>query len=173
MAGKPVAEIQVDGLAKLRRNLRKLDPEGQRLLSKNLKVVVTQVTMGSIQRRIAEDLSRAKDATYVTKRSRKGGVSRKYTSVRSKRSTGRLARSVRVLSSTKGVYIRGGSARVPYYGWRDFGGTLRPVGGRHNTQVRPFIKRGRYIYPAIDETRPQILRAVRSAYEEAVERVMQ
>lgn len=54
--------------------------------------------------------------------------------------TGRAKASVRAQSTQKAFRITGGSKRVPYYPWLDFGGTT-PIGGK-----RPFLKDGRYIY---------------------------
>jgi hypothetical protein len=67
--------------------------------------------------------------------------------------------------------IRAGGSRAPYYGWLDFGGTLRPSGGRRNTQHRPVFKSGRYIYPTIARSRPQLVDAAREAIVKAERRV--
>jgi hypothetical protein len=48
----------------------------------------------------------------------------------------------------------------------DWGGTLKPSGGRHNTQVRPRIKGGRYLYPAIHALRADTEREAREAFED-------
>lgn len=69
--------------------------------------------------------------------------------------TGRAAASLRAYSTSRAAGVRAGRASVPYYGWLDFGGTIRHVGSRH-THTRPhlirreFISRGRYLYPAAD-----------------------
>lgn len=75
---------------------------------------------------------------------------------RPSRSTGQSAAAVRVSATAKGVYLIGGKASVPYYGWVEFGGALKPSGRRHNTQRRDFIKRGRSLYPAIEQHKPAI-----------------
>lgn len=54
--------------------------------------------------------------------------------------TGRAKGSVRASSTQKAFRITGGSKKVPYYAWLDFGGKI-PRGGR-----RPFRREGRYIY---------------------------
>ncbi len=77
--------------------------------------------------------------------------------------SGRARDSLRVTGGAT-VYINGGKAAVPYYAWLDFGGNLTAVGGRRNTQIRPFLKRGRLIYPAIDRNKAK----VRAAAERAV-----
>lgn len=56
--------------------------------------------------------------------------------------SGKAKASIKMKSTQKAARIVGGSAKVPYYPWLDFGGT-RPRGGR-----RPFIREGRYIYAA-------------------------
>src|SRR5690554_1767237 len=55
--------------------------------------------------------------------------------------TGRARASVKTRSTQKEVRIVGGSKRVPYYPWLDFGGRIRNA-------ERPFLKNGRYIYDA-------------------------
>lgn len=60
------------------------------------------------------------------------------------RRTGRAAASVRAQSSQREAKVLGGSKKVGYYPWLDFGGRI----GKDKSVVRPFQKRGRYIYPA-------------------------
>jgi hypothetical protein len=150
MAAK-VAEINVTGLKELRTAVRRLEPALVPEMRDRLKAAVSTATMGAVQRRISADL--------------------RATTVRPRRSSGRLAGSVRVVSGGNTIYIVGGKAKVPYYGWRDFGGVLKASGGRHNTQVRPFLKRGRYIYPAIDDTRAILVESVGRAFDDVERRV--
>lgn len=70
--------------------------------------------------------------------------------------SGRARNSIKASVSGNRVYLQGGKATVPYYGWLDFGGVLKPVGDRHNTQRRPVIRGGRYLYPTIAAMQPQI-----------------
>jgi hypothetical protein len=56
--------------------------------------------------------------------------------------SGKARRSVRAKSTRTAARIAAGGARVPYYGWLDFGGRV----GRGRSQVRPYMKQGRYIY---------------------------
>jgi hypothetical protein len=79
--------------------------------------------------------------------------------------TGRAAASVRVASTQSAVGVAGGSARVPYYAWLDFGGTINRHTG-HPTR-RPFIKRGRYIWAAFGDHRQQVLDAYQDALGDA------
>lgn len=67
--------------------------------------------------------------------------------------TGRAKSSVRAVALTGGGAIRGGGAKVPYYGFLDFGNKIKSGAGvgRGDTQPRPFIARGRFIYPSLDE----------------------
>lgn len=75
------------------------------------------------------------------------------------RRTGRAAASIRAQSTMTASRVKAGGARVPYYPWLDFGGKV----GRDNTASRPFFKKGRYIYPAYDHTRPQFERVLQRA----------
>lgn len=58
--------------------------------------------------------------------------------------TGAAARSVKARSTRTESRVIGGSNKVPYYPWLDFGGR---VGPRRSVR-RPFYSDGRYIYPA-------------------------
>jgi hypothetical protein len=58
------------------------------------------------------------------------------------RRTGRAAKTVKARSTQTMSRVSGGSARVPYYPWLDFGGRV----GRNKSVSRPFLKEGRYIY---------------------------
>ena len=60
--------------------------------------------------------------------------------------SGKAKRSIRVASTQKRVRIKGGSKRVPYYPWLDFGGQAGRV-------KRQFRKRGRYIYKSYFKAR--------------------
>lgn len=59
--------------------------------------------------------------------------------------SGKLRDSLRAGVQAKGATIIMGRQSVPYAGWIDFGGE-RP----HH---RPYLRRGRIIYPALDATR--------------------
>lgn len=82
--------------------------------------------------------------------------------------TGRALQSMKASADLKGAYVQGGRNSVPYYAWLDFGGTLRPTGGRRNTITRPHIRRGRYLFPAIDRHLDQIERQAVDAVETAI-----
>jgi hypothetical protein len=97
--------------------------------------------------------------------------------------TGRAAASVRSTASGDTIYLKAGGARVPYWGWLDFGGRLpdksvsganamdggslmHPVkrvrGGR-----RAKLRDGRYIYPAIRRQTPKLVDAAGDAVDKA------
>ena len=75
--------------------------------------------------------------------------------------TGKARGSVRAQSTQKAFRITGGSKRVPYYPWLDFGGTT-PRGGR-----RPFLKDGRYIYASYFKHRDELAGLLESALIDA------
>lgn len=72
------------------------------------------------------------------------------------RQTGRAAASLREQSSQREARVIGGSKKVPYYGWLDFGGRV----GRDRTVRRPFIKAGRYMYPTLGANKETIGKAL-------------
>jgi hypothetical protein len=86
------------------------------------------------------------------------------------RRSGRAARSVRFGASARAAYVQHGDKAAPYVGWLDFGGTLRPTGGRKNTIRRPVVDGGRYLYPTIAENRESTLRAALDAFKKAARR---
>lgn len=78
------------------------------------------------------------------------------------RLTGAAQASVRPRATQRGAGIAFGGPSAPHYPWLDFGGSVgRPsaVSGR-GTVHRPFIKGGRYVFPTIEEKRPDIEEAV-------------
>lgn len=77
--------------------------------------------------------------------------------------SGRARGSVRASSTQKAFRITGGSKRVPYYAWLDFGGTVRP----RNTIHRPFKKDGRYIYAAYFKHRDELAGQLEAALIDA------
>lgn len=85
--------------------------------------------------------------------------------------TGRARNTIRSGASGTTAYVAGGRATVPYYGWLEYGGVLKPVGGRHNTIRRARVKGGRYLYPAVDRRRGQIEREAQAAFQDAAREV--
>lgn len=60
------------------------------------------------------------------------------------RRTGKAAKSLRAQSTRTEVRVTEGGPRAPHVPWLDFGGKV----GRNHSVRRPFIKEGRYLYPA-------------------------
>lgn len=76
------------------------------------------------------------------------------------RRTGRAAASLRASSTQKAVRVSAGGRKAPYYPWLDFGGRV----GKGRSVRRPFLKEGRYLFPALS--------AKRSEFEAAVTRAL-
>jgi hypothetical protein len=68
-----------------------------------------------------------------------------YAKPRVPRKTGRAAGSIKAKSTRTESRVSGGSKRVPWYPFIDFGGRVGPKRSVH----RPFVKQGRYLYPAL------------------------
>jgi hypothetical protein len=73
--------------------------------------------------------------------------------------TGRAKASIKVASGQREAKIKGGGGKAGYYPWLDFGGRT----GRKKSVRRPFVERGRYLYPTYDASRPQIQAALEKA----------
>lgn len=74
------------------------------------------------------------------------------------RNPGSTGASIRPVAFRGGAGVRAGGARTPWYGWLDFGGTIRHHGANHSHAVdhllsRPYVGGGRYLFPALDEQR--------------------
>lgn len=88
--------------------------------------------------------------------------------------SGRARASVRATSGGNSVFVKGGKASVPYYGWLDFGsrtpkrGNPRSVGPWSGSGVA--AGKGRFIYPAIDAKQVQVAQAVETAMDRALHR---
>lgn len=70
--------------------------------------------------------------------------------------SGRARASLRAQSSQREAKVVGGSKKVPYYGWLDFGGRI----GRKQGNRRPFLQAGRYVYPTFVANRDAIYQAL-------------
>lgn len=73
--------------------------------------------------------------------------------------TGAAAGSVTAHGTLKGAQITAGGARVPYYPWLDFGGSV----GRGKANLRPFVPEGRYMFPVIHSEREATEAAAKDA----------
>lgn len=82
--------------------------------------------------------------------------------------SGAAASSVRAVSGGNTLYVKAGSSKVPYFGWLDFGGTLKPTGKRRNTQHRPKATAGRYVYPGVKESEGELANAVLDALDRMI-----
>jgi hypothetical protein len=140
------AEVVVSGLKEVRSGLRKLAPE----LLPELRDELMQV-----------------GGKVVADAKRRAPVGRQTWD----RHPGAARDAIRVVSGGNTVYIVGGKKKVPYFGWLDFGGTLKATGNKRparvNTQYRPILSRGRMIYPAIDENEAHIMRGALQALDNA------
>lgn len=69
--------------------------------------------------------------------------------------SGTAAGSIVPRAGQAGAGIAEGGSRAEYAPWLDFGGKV----GRKHSVSRPFIRTGRFIYPAIEQNRREILEA--------------
>jgi hypothetical protein len=88
--------------------------------------------------------------------------------------TGAARDSIRVASTQRTAQVRGGSARVPYFGWLDYGGNVgrgRHSGGRNGSGSihRTFIKGGRIVYPAYYSQKANIDKLLAQRLDELIE----
>lgn len=135
------AGVYVSNLAEVRKYLQKIHPDLVPVLREDLKAAIIQNTLPAILRKIPKKSGYAQ----FTLKARSGG------------------NTLYVLAGGKGSV-------APYYGWLDFGGTLKGRGrGRNQTIVRPIIKRGRYIYPGILQTQQMLVEAAGKAVDKAVQ----
>lgn len=82
--------------------------------------------------------------------------------------TGRARASLRAQSSQREAKVVGGSKKVPYYGFLDFGNDpKRGHGvGRKDSHPRRFLAEGRYMYPAFEANRQSIYKALQNSIVE-------
>lgn len=73
--------------------------------------------------------------------------------------TGRAAASIKARSTQTAVRVVGGSKRVPYYPWLDFGGKV----GRRKSVRRAFLKEGRYLYRSYFDNRDEFSKVLTAA----------
>lgn len=86
----------------------------------------------------------------------------------------RAAETIRATAGGNKAYVAGGKARLPWYGWADFGsrsprsGNPRSVGPWTGSGKGP--AKGRFIYPAFDAKETQVKAAVETAVDVALRR---
>lgn len=71
--------------------------------------------------------------------------------------TGRLAASISIEPTNRSALLRMGQG-VPYAGWIEFGGS----------RGRPFVKRGRYVYPTALDTQDMAVAAALYAADQEI-----
>ncbi len=139
------AGVYVSNLAEVRKYLRKIHPDLVPVLREDLKAAIIQNTLPAIMRKVPKKSGYAQ----FTIKARSGG-------------------------NTLYVLAGGKSSVAPYFGWLDFGGTLKGLGrGRNQTISRPIIKRGRYVYPGILETQQRLVEAAGQAVDKAIQSALQ
>lgn len=139
------AGVYVSNLAEVRKYLRKIHPDLVPVLREDLKAAIIQNTLPAIMRKVPKKSGYAQ----FTIKARSGG-------------------------NTLYVLAGGKSSVAPYFGWLDFGGTLKGLGrGRNQTITRPIIKRGRYVYPGILETQQRLVEAAGQAVDKAIQSALQ
>lgn len=84
--------------------------------------------------------------------------------------SGRAAGSVQARPTDRGAKIVAGGREAPYYHFLDFGGSTGK-GHRHGVSFsgsvkRPFIKKGRYLFPTLEEARDEVGEAAGDAIME-------
>lgn len=73
--------------------------------------------------------------------------------------TGAFRDSIRSSSTQREARVSGGSAKVPYFGFIEYGGAA----GKHHSVHRAFNKDGRTVYPTYYAHRPEILEQLSTA----------
>lgn len=140
-----MARTEVKGLKEVRKALRDMDPELVKAFKQEFRKVGEDV---------ADDI---RPTVPISDGKRRNG----------RRVAGGAARkSYKSTQSGTTTYVQMGSnTTAKYVPWLDFGGTLGPTGGRRNTQTRPFIKEGRYLYPGIARNDKNITEAAGKAFD--------
>lgn len=72
---------------------------------------------------------------------------------------GHAASSIKAASTRTAARVQGGGKKYPYYPWLDFGGGVGP----HKRNVRPFLRRGRYIWKSYAENQEKVQDQLSSA----------
>lgn len=77
------------------------------------------------------------------------------------RRTGRAAASMKPGSTQDRAQIKVGGNAAPHYPWLDFGGSVgrghRPGVAGSGSVKRPFIKKGRYVYPTAERAQGELI----------------
>lgn len=81
------------------------------------------------------------------------------------RKTGAAAASIKVASTRTAARVQAGSKKAPYFAFLEFGGRV----GKNKASKRPFIREGRYLWPAIIRRREEIEAELAKGLERVVE----
>jgi hypothetical protein len=84
------------------------------------------------------------------------------------RETGALAATIAVERRGANVLVGLGDEGTPYAGWIEFGGGREGRGG--GVAERPYIPRGRYLYPVATSAEPVLVAAATRAAEDEIRR---
>lgn len=76
------------------------------------------------------------------------------------RRSGRAAGSFRTKTTKGGATIEAGGG-IDYYPWLDFGGAV----GRNKSVVRPWVAKGRYLFPTMTDHELDLIKAADDAVE--------
>jgi len=72
--------------------------------------------------------------------------------------SGRLAKSIKPASTQRAGRVGYSSpSKVPYAGWIEFGGKIT---GPKGDRIRPFVSKGRYLFPAAEQEREPVMRTL-------------
>lgn len=91
--------------------------------------------------------------------------------------TGAARASIRASSGQRSASVSAGGRKAPYFPWLDYGGTVGrgrsgkagTVGAKEGNVKRPFIKSGRYIYPAYSAQHDNVMRLLDKRIRSLVE----
>jgi hypothetical protein len=87
--------------------------------------------------------------------------------------SGDLARSLRPSSTQREGRVTLGTTSVPYAGWVEFGGKIEHAGHGHtfpHVIRRPFVKEGRYLFPAAERKTDQVIEVCERAVGDLIQR---
>lgn len=86
--------------------------------------------------------------------------------------SGKLRGSIVARAEQRGASVKGGGARVPYFGFIDFGNKVHGGGGvgRRDSHPRPFLHKGRIIYPALSDKFDEVIELYEDGLADLIER---
>lgn len=79
--------------------------------------------------------------------------------------TGAARASIRATSGQREARVSAGGRKAPYLPWLDYGGST----GRDRSVKRPFLRGGRYIYPAYEEQHTNVMRLLEKRITDLME----